>query len=51
MKSSYKLVPRINTPSINPGDTIDFDVFISGYGKIPKNRFNIFYSSKNLVAT
>lgn len=49
MKSSYRLITRTDTPTINPGNPIEIDVFISGYGKIEKNKFNLYHSSKNLV--
>jgi len=49
MKSSYQLIPRVVTPSINPGDKIEIDFFISGYGPVKKCKLNIFHSSKKLI--
>ena len=46
MKSSYVIIPRLMTPSINPGNSIEIDIFFSGYGKIEKNKFVIILTLK-----
>lgn len=42
MVGSFILTPRIRKPSINPGEFIEIDVFITGFGNVPKNiKLNI----------
>lgn len=48
MKSFYTLIPRLIKPAIKAGEIIEIEIYISGYGKIEKNKFTIYYSS-NLV--
>ena len=46
MTGIFSVVPRLCTPSINPGDSVEIELFITGYGDIPKkNKFSIAYSS------
>lgn len=44
MKGSFKftLIPKIT--EVNPGDQIEIEMFLSGYGKITKNKLRVFYS-------
>jgi len=49
MKASFHLIPRLLTPSIVAGETIEILLFISGYGNIIKNKLNLTHSSKELI--
>lgn len=49
MNSSYNIIPRIRKPSINPGEKIEIEIFLSGYGNPDKNKFVINFSSPNLT--
>jgi len=46
LKAAYSLIPRVIKPNINPGETIEVEIFISGYGEIKRNKLQIYYSSK-----
>lgn len=49
MSSIYSIVPRIRTPRVNPGETVEVEIFLTGYGEIPKLRtFKISHSSPYL---
>lgn len=49
MSSIYSIVPRIRTPRINPGETVEVEIFLTGYGEIPRLRiFKISHSSPYL---
>jgi hypothetical protein len=37
------------TPSIDPGDKIEIEIFISGYGDVEKNKLFISFSSSALI--
>lgn len=41
----FSLIPRIRDPKINPGETVEIDIFLTGYGPIPK--FNKLYVSNS----
>lgn len=44
MQASFKinLIPKITI--VDPGDQIEIEIFLSGYGKIARNKLRIFYS-------
>lgn len=46
LKSFYTLIPRLIKPTIRPGETIEIEIYISGYGEVEKNKFSMFYSSR-----
>lgn len=35
---SYSIVSRVDTPTINRGDIFEFEVYVSGFGKIVSNK-------------
>jgi len=49
MKSSYQIIPVLLTPSIKQGETIKINIFITGYGRITKHKFNVMPSSRKLI--
>lgn len=49
MKFVYTIIPNVRKSSINPGDTIEIEVYFSGYGKIEKNKFFVSHSHPNLI--
>lgn len=50
MTCIYSIVPRVRTPSINPGNSIEIEIFLTGYGDDAKdNKFQISYSSPKLL--
>jgi len=49
LSSAYTLIPRLITPSINSGDKIEIEIFISGYGNVEKNKLFISFSSSALI--
>jgi len=48
MKSSYEIIPKLITPSIKGGETVEIELFMSGYGKVIKNKLNVTFSSKKM---
>ncbi|MCK4933827.1 hypothetical protein KAS06_04075, partial [Candidatus Bathyarchaeota archaeon] len=49
MNSVFSIVPRLRTPTVNPGKPIEIEIFLTGHGKIPKLRkFTIAHSSPYL---
>jgi len=49
MKSSFQVIPILLTPSIKQGETIEINLFITGYGKITKHKLNVLPSSRKLI--
>jgi|GEM_PF-7092837 len=47
MTCAFSIIPRIRTPTINAGDTIEIEVFFTGAGKTEEEfyKFKISYSS------
>ena len=45
---NYRIVPSLRNPKIEPGDTIELDLFISGYGMPDLSRLTIFGSVENI---
>lgn len=45
---NYRIVPSLRNPKIEPGDTIELDLFISGYGMPELSRLTIFGSVENI---
>lgn len=41
---NYEIVPALRNPKIEPGDTIEIDIFVSGYGLPKFTRLNVFGS-------
>jgi len=37
LEPSFSLITRSNTPVINKGDPLEFEIYITGYGSIPNN--------------
>lgn len=48
MISSYEVVPLLQDPDVEPGDTIHIDIFLSGGGRIAERRLEIFHSYDGL---
>jgi len=46
MKSVFTVLMILLTPTINPGDSIEIEIFITGYGKIEREKFFLQYSSE-----
>lgn len=44
MQSSYSIVPKLQTPRIDPGDGIDIDVYLTGWGPTARNKLGIIHS-------
>jgi hypothetical protein len=45
MKARYSIVPKLLTPSVNPGGTVEVELFFSGVGNIEQNKLFISYPS------
>lgn len=46
MTCAYSIVPRVRTPSINAGDSIEIEIYLTGYGNnVKDNKFQTSYSS------
>lgn len=46
MTGVYSIIPRVRTPSINAGEPIEIEVFLTGYGNSVKDhKFQVSYSS------
>ncbi len=45
----YTLIVRNRVPNIRAGDTLEIEVFISGYGIPLKNKMNVFWSSPYVI--
>lgn len=45
---NYRIVPSLRNPKIEPGDTIELDLFVSGYGMPKLNRLSIFGSIEEI---
>lgn len=45
----YTLVPIVQTPKIDPGDTIKIDIYLLGAGEIDDNRLDVVYEFDNLI--
>ena len=48
MPTSYNIVPVLQTPDINPGDTVRIEIFISGAGEIGRRCLHILHPYRNL---
>jgi hypothetical protein len=46
---AYSLVIRNLTPTINPGNTLEIEVFFSGYGIPSKNKLYVSWSSAKVI--
>ncbi len=42
-QAKYVLVPKLLTPTIDPGETISVEVFLSGSGDVQENKFVFSY--------
>lgn len=52
MTCTYSIIPRVRTPSINAGEPIEIEIFLTGYGgNVKDNKFQFSYSSPKLLAT
>lgn len=49
MRSAYALIPRLRKPSIDPGDKVEIEIFMTGYGPVKQNKLFISYSSPKLI--
>ena len=47
---SYGLAIRLHNSVIDPGDTVEVEIFFSGYGQITSSKL-VFYTSPNLIDT
>lgn len=45
----YSLVPRNRTPRVNPGETVEIEVFLSGHGVPEKNKLHVQWSSPYMI--
>lgn len=46
---AYSLILRNRTPIVNPGRTLEIEVFLSGFGVPPKNKLYIQWSSPYII--
>lgn len=44
LQASYKLILISRVTEVNPGDRIEIEIFLSGYGKIARNKLRLCYS-------
>lgn len=47
--SVYSLIARARTPIVNPGDAVEIELFLSGYGMPEKHKLNIMWSSPYII--
>ena len=45
----YSLILRNRTPRVKPGDTLEIEVYLSGFGIPEKNKLFIYWSSPNVI--
>lgn len=45
----YTLIPIVRTPNVDPGDTFEVDLFVSGAGYPAENKLTTYHSHPNLV--
>lgn len=48
-ESAYSLIIRNRTPTVRPGDKVEIDLFLSGYGIPEKNKLDIKWSSPYII--
>lgn len=46
---NYTLIPIVRTPNVDPGETIEIDLFFSGAGNPHENKLSVYHSHPNLV--
>jgi len=46
---TYSLVPRNRNPLVHPGQTMEIEIFLSGYGMPEKNKLFIQWSSPSVI--
>lgn len=44
----YTIVPVLQTPQVNPGDSINIDIYITGAGQMSRNKLYLNYSYENV---
>lgn len=47
---SYTLLPVVHTPYVNPGDTVEMSLFLSGSGNVDKNKLDINHNHPAIIA-
>lgn len=47
--TSYSIIARNRTPTINPGEILEIELFLSGYGIPEKNKLHVQWSSPYVV--
>ncbi|TKX86140.1 hypothetical protein EXE43_09930 [Halorubrum sp. SS5] len=50
MKASYELISVAQSSHINPGDTAQIEVYITGYGDIERNKLHIIHSVPDFLS-
>jgi hypothetical protein len=46
---SYRLIPTVQTPTIDPGETIEISIFAVGYGEVEKADLYVSFDHPNLI--
>lgn len=47
---AYSIVCRLRTPVVNPGQRIEMEVYLSGYGMPKQNKLHLAYSSPYVIS-
>jgi hypothetical protein len=46
---SYRLIPTVQTPTIDPGETIEISIFAVGHGEVEKADLHVSFDHPNLI--
>lgn len=46
---AYDVIPIVRTPNIDPGESIDIGIYVSGYGDVDRSKVSIFHSQPQIL--
>ena len=47
---AYSIIPRLRTPAVDPGEQIEIEVYLVGYGTPKQNKLYVGYSSPYVIS-
>jgi len=47
---AYSIIPRLRTPAVDPGEQIEIEVYLVGYGTPEQNKLHVAYSSPYVIS-
>lgn len=45
----YTIIPIVQTPKVNPGEEVEIELQISGYGKVERNKLHLTHNQPNVI--